>query len=172
MDVLVTGGAGFLGSHLCDLLLADGHRVLCVDNLYSGQRDNIAHLLANPSFEFIEHDVIEAFSVPEGRRIDRVCHQCGSVSIASDALLAMHSYRYGEQIYHLACPASPVFYQADPIFTTKTSVYGTLNMLELAKKHNARYTHARTYTRAIEHDNDNDNDAYRHGSLSSSLDIA
>ena len=105
---LVTGGAGFLGSHLCDRLLAMGHMVICVDNLFSGQKSNIAHLLSNPNFEFRRHDVIEPVNV----QVDF--------------------------IYHLACPASPVYYQKDAVFTLKTGFLGTLNVLELAKAVGAR----------------------------------
>jgi len=101
---LVTGGAGFLGSHLCDRLIDEGHEVLCVDNLYTGSRDNISHLLNNHKFEFMRHDVTF------------------SLFVEVDA------------IYHLACPASPVHYQKDPVATTKTSVIGSINMLGLAKR--------------------------------------
>ena len=102
--VLVTGGAGFLGSHLCDRLIESGHEVLCVDNLYTGSRRNILHLLDNPSFEFMRHDV------------------------------TFPLYVEVDQIYNLACPASPIHYQHDPIQTTKTSVHGAINMLGLAKR--------------------------------------
>ena len=102
--ILVTGGAGFLGSHLCDRLIQCGNDVICVDNLYTGNKDNIRHLLDNPYFEFIRHDVINPIYV-----------EC-------------------DQIYHLACPASPVHYQKDPIYTTKTSMYGAMNLLGLAKR--------------------------------------
>lgn len=102
--VLVTGGAGFLGSHLCDRLIAEGNEVLCVDNFYTGQRENIAHLLTNPRFELLRHDV----SFPLYVEVD--------------------------QIYNLACPASPVHYQRDPVQTTKTSVLGAINMLGLARR--------------------------------------
>ena len=101
--VLVTGGAGFLGSHLCERLLADGHEVLAVDNFYTGSRDNVAHLLHNSRFAVLEHDVTEPLSI----QVD--------------------------QIFNLACPASPPRYQRDPIKTTKTSVFGIYNMLNLAK---------------------------------------
>ena len=106
--VLVSGGAGFIGSHLCERLLADGFDVLCVDNFYSSTRDNIAHLLDNPRFEIIRHDV----TFPLFVEID--------------------------QIFHLACPASPVHYQRDPVQTTKTAVHGSINMLGLAKRTGAR----------------------------------
>ena len=111
---LVTGGAGFLGSHLCDRLLADGNDVICLDNLFTGSKDNIRHLLGNPSFEFIRHDVTQQFLI-----------EC-------------------DQIYNLACPASPKWYQKDPIFTFKTSVYGAMNCLELAKQNGARVLQAST----------------------------
>ena len=106
--VLVTGGAGFLGSNLCDRLIADGNDVICVDNLFTGSKDNIRHLLGNPYFEFIRHDVIQPIYV-----------EC-------------------DQIYNLACPASPLWYQKDPIYTTKTSIYGAFNTLGLAKRTGAR----------------------------------
>lgn len=112
--ILVTGGAGFLGSHLCERLLQDGNDVICVDNLYTGSKDNIRHLMANPYFEFIRHDVTEPLYVEV------------------------------DQIYNLACPASPVHYQANPVKTTKTSVYGALNMLGLAKRVGARILQAST----------------------------
>ena len=112
--ILVTGGAGFLGSHLCERLLQDGNDVICVDNLYTGSKDNIRHLMSNPYFEFIRHDVTEPLYVEV------------------------------DQIYNLACPASPVHYQANPVKTTKTSVYGALNMLGLAKRVRARILQAST----------------------------
>lgn len=112
--ILVTGGAGFLGSHLCDRLINEGNKVICVDNLYTGSLDNIKHLMDNPNFSFKEHDVIEPIDVDV------------------------------DQIYNLACPASPPHYQADPIKTAKTSVFGALNLLELAKKNNARILQAST----------------------------
>ncbi len=112
--ILVTGGAGFLGSHLCERLLQDGNDVICVDNLYTGSKNNIRHLMANPYFEFIRHDVTEPLYVEV------------------------------DQIYNLACPASPVHYQANPVKTTKTSVYGALNMLGLAKRVGARILQAST----------------------------
>lgn len=105
---LVTGGAGFLGSHLCDRLLADGYDVLCVDNYYSSTKDNIAHLLSNPRFEVIRHDV------------------------------TFPLYVEVDEIYHLACPASPIHYQRDPVQTTKTAVHGSINMLGLAKRTGAK----------------------------------
>ncbi|MBF8273977.1 MAG: NAD-dependent epimerase/dehydratase [Magnetococcales bacterium] len=112
--VLVTGGAGFLGSHLCDRLLAEGNDVLCVDNLFSGNRDNIVHLLRNPNFEFMRHDV------------------------------TFPLYLEVDEIYNLACPASPVHYQHDPVQTTKTNVHGAINMLGLAKRVKARILQAST----------------------------
>lgn len=112
--VLVTGGAGFLGSHLCERLLADGYDVLCVDNFYSGTKDNVAHLVANPHFELMRHDV------------------------------TFPLYVEVDEIYNLACPASPVHYQRDPVQTTKTSVHGAINMLGLAKRTKARILQAST----------------------------
>ena len=106
--VLVTGGAGFIGSHLCERLLNDGYDVLCVDNYYSSTKDNIAHLLDNPRFEVIRHDV------------------------------TFPLYVEVDQIYHLACPASPIHYQRDPVQTTKTAVHGSINMLGLAKRTGAK----------------------------------
>jgi len=102
--ILVTGGAGFIGSHLCDRLIADGHEVLCVDNFYTGSRRNIRHLLGSPVFELLRHDI------------------------------TFPLYVEVDQIYNLACPASPIHYQRDPIQTTKTSVAGAINMLGLAKR--------------------------------------
>ena len=112
--VLVTGGAGFLGSHLCKVLLDQGNDVLCVDNLYTGARDNILELVQNPWFEFMRHDV------------------------------TFPLYVEADEIYNLACPASPVHYQHDPVQTTKTSVHGAINMLGLAKRLNARILQAST----------------------------
>ncbi|WP_066951862.1 UDP-glucuronic acid decarboxylase family protein [Streptomyces lushanensis] len=106
--VLVTGGAGFIGSHLCERLLDDGHEVVCLDNLFTGRRRNIGHLLEHPRFEFMRHDVAEPFHM----EID--------------------------EIYHLACPASPVHYQRNPVRTIRTCVEGTLNALELARETGAR----------------------------------
>jgi UDP-glucuronate decarboxylase len=107
--VLVTGGAGFVGSHLCDFLVARGDYVICLDNFFTGSKENIAHLIGKPNFELIRHDVIE----PIFLEVD--------------------------QIFHLACPASPVHYKWDPIKTAKTSFLGTLNMLGLAKRCRARF---------------------------------
>jgi len=112
--VLVTGGGGFLGSHLCERLLASGHEVLCADNFFTGAKANIAHLLGNPFFELIRHDV----TFPLFVEVD--------------------------QIYNLACPASPVHYQHDPVQTTKTSVHGAINMLGLAKRVGATILQAST----------------------------
>jgi UDP-glucuronate decarboxylase len=112
--VLVTGGAGFLGSHLCERLIADGHDVLCVDNYFTGRKDNIAHLLGNSNFEALRHDV------------------CFPLYVEVD------------EIYNLACPASPIHYQFDPVQTTKTSVLGAINMLGLAKRVKAKVFQAST----------------------------
>jgi UDP-glucuronate decarboxylase len=112
--VLVTGGGGFLGSHLCERLLADGADVLCVDNFFTGTKDNIAHLLGNPHFELMRHDI----TFPLFVEVD--------------------------EIYNLACPASPIHYQHDPVQTTKTSVHGAINMLGLAKRVKAKIFQAST----------------------------
>src|SRR5689334_17212007 len=112
--VLVTGGSGFLGSHLCDRLLAAGNEVLCVDNFFTGTRRNVEHLLGHPRFELMRHDV----TLPLQVEVD--------------------------QIYNLACPASPVHYQHDPVQTTKTSVIGAINMLGLAKRLNVKILQAST----------------------------
>jgi UDP-glucuronate decarboxylase len=112
--VLVTGGAGFLGSHLCERLLLRGDDVLCVDNYYTGARDNIAHLLRHPRFELMRHDV------------------------------TFPLYVEVDEIYNLACPASPIHYQRDPVQTTKTSVHGAINMLGLAKRTKAKILQAST----------------------------
>jgi UDP-glucuronate decarboxylase len=114
LRIMVTGGAGFLGSHLCDRLLAAGHDVLCVDNFYTSTRRNITHLRENPNFELMRHDV----TFPLYVEVDR--------------------------IYNLACPASPIHYQRDPVQTTKTSVHGAINMLGLAKRTRARILQAST----------------------------
>ena len=114
MRVLVTGGAGFLGSHLCDRLLGEGHEVLCLDNFFTGRRENVKHLLNHPFFELVRHDVTEPI------------------------LLEV------DQIYNLACPASPVHYQYNPVKTVKTNVLGTINMLGLAKRVHARILQAST----------------------------
>jgi len=112
--ILVTGGAGFLGSHLIDRLLSDGHEVLCVDNLFTGTKRNIEHLHTNPRFEFMRHDV------------------------------TFPLYVEVDEIYNLACPASPIHYQHDPVQTTKTSVHGAINMLGLAKRLKCRILQAST----------------------------
>jgi UDP-glucuronate decarboxylase len=114
MRVLVTGGAGFIGSHLCERLLGDGCEVICLDNFFTGRRRNIRRLIGNPDFELIRHDVIQPILL----EVDRV--------------------------FHLACPASPVHYQYNPVKTVKTNVMGTINMLGLAKRVKARLLHAST----------------------------
>jgi UDP-glucuronate decarboxylase len=111
---LVTGGAGFLGSHLCDRLLADGHEVICLDNFVTGSRANIAHLVGRPDFTLVEHDVERPFDIA------------------------------AERIFNLACPASPPRYQADPVRTTRTSVMGAINALDLATRNRARVFQAST----------------------------
>ncbi|MBO5145420.1 MAG: SDR family oxidoreductase [Lachnospiraceae bacterium] len=112
--ILVTGGAGFIGSHLCEKLLEQGNNVICLDNLFTGQKDNVRHLMGNPYFEFVQQDVLENIYV-----------EC-------------------DQIYNLACPASPVYYQYDPIKTVKTSVIGAIHTLGLAKRCHARILQAST----------------------------
>ena len=112
--VMITGGAGFLGSHLCDRLLKDGHDIICVDNFFTGSKANVSHLFNNSSFEIIRHDI--TFSL----------------------------YVEVDKIYNLACPASPIHYQHDPVQTTKTSVHGAINMLGLAKRLKARILQAST----------------------------
>ena len=112
--ILVTGGAGFVGSHLCERLLNMGESVLCLDNFYTGKKENISHLEGNDSFQLLSHDITDEFDIEV------------------------------DQIYNLACPASPVHYQADPIKTTKTCVIGGLNVLEVAKRYNARVLQAST----------------------------
>ncbi|MDX6574912.1 MAG: UDP-glucuronate decarboxylase [Blastocatellia bacterium] len=114
LRILITGGAGFLGSHLCERLLADGHEVICLDNFFTGRRENVSHLLDNRRFELLRHDVIEPI------------------------LLEV------DQIYNLACPASPIHYQYNPVKTVKTSVMGMINMLGLAKRVRARILQAST----------------------------
>ena len=114
MRILITGGAGFLGSHLADRLLEDGHEIICMDNLFTGSKRNIAHLMQNPSFEFLRHDVTDPFKLEV------------------------------DQVYNLACPASPVHYQYNAIKTIKTSVMGAINCLGLAKRVNARVLQAST----------------------------
>jgi UDP-glucuronate decarboxylase len=112
--ILITGGAGFLGSHLCDRLIASGNDILCVDNFYTGSKQNIKHLMGNPHFEIIRHDI------------------------------TFPLYVEVDQIYNLACPASPIHYQLDPVQTTKTIVHGAINMLGLAKRLKARILQAST----------------------------
>lgn len=114
MKILITGGAGFLGSHLCDRLIAEGNEVICLDNFFTGSKQNIIHLLSNPNFELMRHDVVDSFKVEV------------------------------DQIYNLACPASPVHYQQNPIKTIKTSVMGAINALGLAKRLGARILQAST----------------------------
>jgi UDP-glucuronate decarboxylase len=114
MRILITGGAGFIGSHLCERLLSEGHEVLCLDNFFTGRRENIFHLLENRRFELLRHDVIEPILVEV------------------------------DQIYNLACPASPIHYQYNPVKTVKTSVMGMINMLGLAKRVHARILQAST----------------------------
>lgn len=114
MQILVTGGSGFIGSHLCEKLLTKGHDVICVDNFYTGQKSNITHLLKNTKFEVIRHDI--TFPI----------------------------YLEVDQIYNLACPASPIHYQYDPVQTTKTNVHGAINILGMAKRLNARVFQAST----------------------------
>ena len=106
--IIVTGGCGFLGSHLCEKLVKEGHEILCVDNCFSGTRQNIAALHNNPNFEFIRHDI------------------------------TFPLYVEVDEIYNLACPASPIHYQFDPVQTTKTCVHGAINMLGLAKRVKAK----------------------------------
>ncbi len=114
MRILVTGGAGFIGSHLCERLLGEGHEVICLDNFFTGRRENVLHLLENPRFELVRHDVVEP------------------------VLLEV------DQIYNLACPASPVHYQYNPVKTVKTNALGMINMLGLAKRVRARILQAST----------------------------
>lgn len=112
--ILVTGGAGFLGSHLCERLIAEGNEVICLDNYYTGSKNNILHLMSNENFELLRHDI------------------CFPLYVEVD------------EIYNLACPASPIHYQYDPVQTTKTSVHGSINMLGLAKRQNAKIFQAST----------------------------
>lgn len=114
--ILVTGGAGFIGSHLCDRLIDDGHRVICIDNLFTGSKENIAHLFDNRNFRFIEHDIITPIFLDE----------------------AVH------EVHNLACPASPKQYQENPVRTVKANTIGVINMLGLARKHGARFLQAST----------------------------
>ena len=112
--IMITGGCGFLGSHLCERLIDQGHEVLCVDNCFTGTKRNIRHLMGNPDFEFMRHDI------------------------------TFPLYLEADQIYNLACPASPIHYQFDPVQTTKTSVHGAINMLGLAKRVKAKILQAST----------------------------
>ena len=112
--ILVTGGAGFLGSHLCEKLVVEGNEVICLDNYYTGSKNNISHLMNNENFELLRHDI------------------CFPLYVEVD------------EIYNLACPASPIHYQYDPVQTTKTSVHGSINMLGLAKRQNAKIFQAST----------------------------
>jgi UDP-glucuronate decarboxylase len=124
--ILITGGAGFIGSHLSERLLKEGNRVICVDNLFTGQEENIAHLLGEKNFKFIQHDIINPLELDE--KID--------------------------QVYNLACPASPVHYRENPIRTVKANIIGVINMLGLAKRHKARILQASTsevYGDPLEH---------------------
>jgi len=114
MRILVTGGAGFVGSHLCERLLGEGHDVICLDNFFTGSKNNIIHLMDSHRFELVRHDITEPILL----EVDR--------------------------IYNLACPASPIHYQYNPVKTTKTSVMGTINMLGLAKRVKARILQAST----------------------------
>lgn len=113
-QILVTGGAGFVGSHLCERLLEEGNAVICLDNFYSGSKENVWHLIGHPGFELVRHDVTEPYRIEV------------------------------DEIYNLACPASPVYYQYDPIQTTKTSVFGAFHMLGLAKRTHAKILQAST----------------------------
>ncbi len=125
--VLVTGGAGFLGSHLCDYLINKNEKVICVDNLFTGSKENIKHLLDNPNFKFINHDIINPLYI-------------------EDTIV--------DQVYNLACPASPIHYQLNPVRTIKANTIGVINMLGLAKKHRARILQASTsevYGDPLEH---------------------
>ena len=112
MNILITGGTGFIGSNLCKKLLLEGNKITCIDNNFTGSIENVKDCLDNPNFTFINHNVIEPIQLENISKID--------------------------QIYHLACPASPKAYQSDPLFTLKTNIFGTINLLELAKTHNAR----------------------------------
>jgi UDP-glucuronate decarboxylase len=125
--VLVTGGAGFLGSHLCDYILDKGEKVICVDNLFTGDKDNVRHLVDDPNFKFINHDIIDPLQLDE-------------IMI--------------DQVYNLACPASPIHYQVNPVRTIKANTQGVINVLGLAKKHKARILQASTsevYGDPLEH---------------------
>ena len=122
--ILITGGAGFIGSHLCERLLKEGNEVICIDNFFTGRKDNIIHLLNNPKFQLITHDIINPLSITV------------------------------DEIYNFACPASPPHYQYDPIFTLKTNILGSINMLEIAKSFNSKIMQASTsevYGDPLEH---------------------
>jgi UDP-glucuronate decarboxylase len=112
MNIVITGGTGFIGSNLCKKLLLEGNKITCIDNNFTGSLENIKECLENPNFSFINHNVIEPINLENISKID--------------------------QIYHLACPASPKAYQSDPLFTLKTNIFGTMHLLDLAKAHNAR----------------------------------
>ena len=112
MNIVITGGTGFIGSNLCKKLLLEGNKITCIDNNFTGSLENIKECLENPNFSFINHNVIEPIKLENISKID--------------------------QIYHLACPASPKAYQSDPLFTLKTNIFGTMHLLDLAKTHNAR----------------------------------
>ena len=114
-NILITGGAGFIGSHLCKALSKFGHKIICLDNLFTGSKDNISELLKNPNFEFVNHDIVEPFFR------DNI-----------------------DEIYNLACPASPIHYQHNPIKTIKTCTVGVINILGLAKKNNSKVLQAST----------------------------
>ncbi len=129
MNIVVTGGAGFIGSHLCEFLLNKGESVICIDNLHTGMKENIRHLMGNKNFTFVQQDIIEP-------------------------LFSGEVFNEVNQIYNLACPASPVHYQADALYTIKTNTLGVMNVLELACKHNARILQASTseiYGDPLEH---------------------
>ncbi len=125
--ILITGGAGFIGSHLCDYFIDQGHKVICVDSFFSGKKQNIQHLLDNKNFQLLKHNIIE----PIHDRFEKI-----------------------DEIYHLACPASPMQYQFDPILTLRTSVDGTRHMLDMARKYNAKILYTSTsevYGDPLEH---------------------